>query len=105
MNIYLPVRPIKLIDNLDAHASVCGLFASVLFMMLCGFVQAKLLNLGVLLMIVHPDPRFGRHCFYLRCCRVFFRLFINCRSGNTAVSILLDLISCPKQGVMETNAR
>ena len=34
-------------------------------MILCGFEQAKALNLGVLPMIVHPAPRCGCHCFYL----------------------------------------
>ena len=29
--------------NVDVHAQVCGLFC-VLFMILCGFVQAKALN-------------------------------------------------------------
>jgi len=33
--------------NVDDHAQVCGLFC-VLFMILCGFVQAKALNLEVL---------------------------------------------------------
>jgi len=66
--------------NVRVRAQVCGLFC-VLFMILCGFVQAKALNLGVLPMIVHPAPRCGCHCFYLRCCQVFLRLLI--------VSILL----------------
>ena len=42
----------------------------------CGFVQANALNLGVLPMIVHPALCCGRHCFYMRCCRVFSGLLI-----------------------------
>ena len=61
--------------NVGVHAQVCGLFC-VLFMILCGFVQAKALNLGVLPMIVPSAPRCGCHCFYLRCCQVFLRLLI-----------------------------
>jgi len=61
--------------NVDVHAQVCGRFY-VLFMILCGFVQAKALNFRVLPMIVHPAPRCGCHCFYLRCCQVFLRLLI-----------------------------
>jgi len=61
--------------KVGVHAQVCGPF-SVLLMILCGFVQAKALNLGVLPMIVHPAPRCGCHCFYLRCCQVFWRLLI-----------------------------
>jgi len=61
--------------NVDVHAQVCGLFC-VLFMILCGFVQAKALNLGVLPMIVHPAPGCGPYCFYLRCCQVNLRVLI-----------------------------
>jgi len=48
--------------KVGVHAQVCGPFC-VLLMILCGFVQAKALNLGVLPMIVHPAPRCGCHCF------------------------------------------
>jgi len=46
--------------NVDVHAQVCGLLC-VLFMILCGFAQAKALNLGVLPMIARPAPRCGCH--------------------------------------------
>jgi len=48
--------------GVGVRARVCGPFG-VLLVVLCGFVQAGALNLGVLPMIVHPAPRCGCHCF------------------------------------------
>jgi len=61
--------------NVNDHVQVRGLFC-VSLMILCGFVQVKALNLGVLPMIVHPAPSYGRYCFYLRYCQVFLGLLI-----------------------------
>ena len=57
-------------DNVNFYPQVCALFW-VLFLILHDFIQAKALNLGIPLMIVHPAPRCRHHCFYLRCCQVF----------------------------------
>ena len=80
--------------NVTVHVQVCGLFF-VLFRMLCGFIQAKALNLGVLPTIVYPVLLCCRHCFFfLRCCLVFLTPFKvplllggsqPCRSGNREV--------------------
>ena len=56
--------------------------------------------------IVHPALCCGRHCFWMQGCQVFLgllsvhlrfcyrrKLTKPCRSGNTAISILLDLIN------------
>ena len=50
-------------DNVTVHAQVCGLFC-VLFMILCDFIKAKAMDLGVLPMIVHPALHRRRHCFF-----------------------------------------
>ena len=50
-------RGLWLLFKYNVNAQVCGLFCSM-FMILCGFIQATALNLGVLPMIVHPAPRF-----------------------------------------------
>ena len=49
-------------DNVTVHAQVCGLFC-VLFMILCGFIQAEAVKL-VLLLIVHPTLHCRHHCFF-----------------------------------------
>ena len=79
--------------NVTVHVQVCGLFY-VLLMMLCCFIQAKALNLGVLPTIVYPVLLCRRDCFFLRCCLVFLTPFKvplllggsqPCRSGNREV--------------------
>ena len=77
--------------------------------LLCGSNQANVLNLGVLPMIVHQAPccgvvivfifdvvRFSWDCSSNSPSSVTVggSLSLVARSGNTAISILLDLISC-----------
>jgi len=56
-------------------------------MILCGFVQAKALNLEILPMI-HQAPRCGRHCFYFRCCQVSLHEMACIRGYNEPVYIM-----------------
>ena len=85
-------------------------------MILCGSIQATFfrlaLNFGVLPLCLLIQLHVVVIIAYLRCCQIWFETVNGpflvrrpCHSGNTAVSILLDIISSRQQGVVETNAR
>ena len=53
------------------------------------------MNLGVLPMIVNPAPCCGRHCFYMRCWRVFFGIVNSptCVTVGRSLSLVVQAIS------------
>ena len=61
----------------------------------CGFLKANAQNLGVLPMIVNPASCCGRHCFYMRCWRVFFGIVNSptCVTVGRSLSLVVQAIS------------
>ena len=48
-----------------SRASLWTVLRVVYDPLLCGFILAKALNLGLLHRTFHPAPRCDRHCYYL----------------------------------------